>query len=124
MHADEPTSGPWYKLLTRYHWFVLLVAALGWLFDTMDQRIFLISRQTALTELLGYQRGEKGVLSGRDGRQFSPTELQEARDEIDWYSALATAVFMLGWATGGLYFGIMGDRWGRARTMLITILVY
>ena len=46
MHV-EPTASPppaddgvpWYKLLTRYHWFVLVVAALGWLFDTMDQQL-------------------------------------------------------------------------------------
>ena len=31
---------PWYRELTRYHWFVLVVAALGWLFDTMDQQLF------------------------------------------------------------------------------------
>src|SRR5262249_61353191 len=48
----------------------------------------------------------------------------EARNDINWYSGLATAVFMIGWASGGLYFGIMGDRWGRARTMLLTILIY
>ena len=38
MHFDDPTAaattagpdaGPWYRGLTRYHWFVLLVAALG-----------------------------------------------------------------------------------------------
>src|SRR5260370_37210658 len=31
---------------------------------------------------------------------------------------------MVGWASGGLFFGIMGDRWGRAKTMMLTILVY
>ena len=31
---------PWYRELTRYHWFVLIVASLGWLFDTMDQQLF------------------------------------------------------------------------------------
>jgi len=44
--------------------------------------------------------------------------------DITWYSGIATAVFMLGWAAGGLFFGIMGDRWGRAKTMMLTILVY
>src|SRR5690606_17275528 len=36
----------------------------------------------------------------------------------------ATAIFILGWATGGLFFGILGDRIGRAKTMVITILLY
>jgi hypothetical protein len=30
---------PWYCELSSYHWFVLAVAALGWLFDTMDQQL-------------------------------------------------------------------------------------
>ena len=45
-------SSPWYRELTRYHWFVLIVAALGWLFDTMDQQLFNLARAPAMTELL------------------------------------------------------------------------
>ncbi|MFM2094218.1 MAG: hypothetical protein RIS70_1342, partial [Planctomycetota bacterium] len=30
------SNRPWYRELNRYHWFVFIVAALGWLFDTMD----------------------------------------------------------------------------------------
>lgn len=90
---------PWYKLLTRYHWFVLVVAALGWLFDTMDQQLFNLARGPAIRELMG-------------------------REHVQWYGALATTIFMLGWATGGIVFGIMGDRFGRARTMVVTILIY
>ena len=33
-------------------------------------------------------------------------------------------IFLLGWATGGLFFGVLGDRIGRAKTMMITILLY
>ena len=44
-------SGPWYKELNRYHWFVLIVAALGWLFDTMDQQLFNLARVPAMREL-------------------------------------------------------------------------
>ncbi len=33
-------------------------------------------------------------------------------------------IFMIGWASGGLVFGVLGDRIGRAKTMLLTILIY
>lgn len=101
---DDPNDRrPWYQLLNRYHWFVLVVAALGWLFDTMDQQLFNLARNPAVTELLGP----------------SATKTQ-----IDAYGAYATSIFIVGWATGGLFFGILGDRIGRARVMLLTILIY
>jgi predicted MFS family arabinose efflux permease len=31
---------------------------------------------------------------------------------------------ILGWATGGILFGMMSDRWGRVKTMTATLLVY
>jgi MFS family permease len=93
---------PWWQELTRYHWWVLIVAALGWLFDTMDQRIFVLARTPALKDLLP---GTPDAVVGQ-------------------YAGYATAIFILGWATGGLVFGLFGDRWGRTRTMMITILVY
>jgi MFS family permease len=96
-----PQSGtiPWYRELTRYHWFVLIVAALGWLFDTMDQQLFNLARGPAMAEL-------SGTL------------------DVKYAGGLATMIFMIGWATGGIIFGIMGDKFGRARTMVWTILVY
>ncbi|MGE3809035.1 MAG: MFS transporter [Gemmataceae bacterium] len=102
--SDLPDDGrPWFKLLNRYHWFVLIVAALGWLFDTMDQQLFVLARTPALTELLG-----AGV----------------SQSTITAYGGYATTIFIIGWATGGLIFGMFGDRWGRARTMMVTILIY
>lgn len=102
---DPAKQGPWWKLLNRYHWFVLLVAGLGWLFDCLDQQLFLLARAPALTELLG-------------GESAASTEL------VTKYGGYATTIFMFGWATGGLVFGVLGDRIGRARTMIITILMY
>ena len=47
-----PQDVPWWKDLTRYQWFVFIVASLGWLFDTMDQQLFNLARKPAVTELL------------------------------------------------------------------------
>ena len=107
--SDESSTGngPWWKELNRYHWFVLVVAALGWLFDTMDQQLFNLARVPAMRELLAPAPG------------VSP-----AQTDIDFYGGISTSIFLIGWATGGLGFGIMGDRVGRAKTMLLTILLY
>src|SRR5262249_31935854 len=94
---------PWWRELTRYHWFVFVVAALGWLFDTMDQQLFNLARMPAITELAGTTPGDPQVAK---------------------LGGIATMIFMIGWATGGIIFGILGDRIGRARTMMLTILVY
>jgi MFS family permease len=101
--AARSDTRPWYQLLNRYHWFVLVVAALGWLFDCLDQQLFNLARNPAVTELLG-----PGA----------------SKTKIDEYGAYATSIFILGWATGGLFFGVLGDRIGRARVMLLTILLY
>src|SRR4030095_6391103 len=48
--ASKP--GPWWRLLTGYHWFVLLVASAAWFFDCLDQRLFSLARGPALAELM------------------------------------------------------------------------
>jgi MFS family permease len=98
---------PWYRELTRYHWFVFVVAALGWLFDCLDQQLFNLARKPAMHDLLQATLGtvpDNGM--------------------VDEYAGHATAIFLMGWAIGGLFFGILGDRIGRAKTMMFTILIY
>ncbi len=50
--TPEKARGPWYGEMTRYHWFVLAVAAMGWLFDTMDQQLFVLARPAAMVDLV------------------------------------------------------------------------
>src|SRR6185312_6758962 len=85
----------WYRDLTRYHWFVLIVAIMGWMFDTMAQQLFNLARKPAIRELLG-GHASPGV--------------------VDQQAAWATSVFLVGWALGGIIFGVLGDRLGRAKT--------
>jgi MFS family permease len=112
MHfSDEKTPAssvdddgrPWWRLLTRYHWFVFVVAALGWLFDTMDQQLFNLSRTPAIADLLHRSPGD---------------------EQVKIWGGVTTMIFMIGWATGGIIFGVVGDRIGRVRTMVLTILLY
>jgi MFS family permease len=107
--APPATGKPWYRELNRYHWFVLMVASLGWLFDTMDQQLFVLARPDAMADLI----------SGESNADSKALDMRR-RTAGDY----ATSIFIAGWATGGLFFGMLGDRIGRAKTMMITILMY
>jgi MFS family permease len=108
MSNPEMPSVPWWRELTRYHWFVFIVAAVGWLADCMDQQLFVLSRDDAMSELLASQIPDP----------------HERAQQVPKYGGYATAIFLMGWAVGGLGFGVLGDRWGRVRTMLLTIVIY
>ncbi len=99
-HNNDGNSGFWWKNLTSYHWFVFVMAALAWLFDCLDQQIFILFRNDALSTLL-----------------------PEGWD-VKAYGGYATSIFVAGWATGGLIFGSVGDRIGRAKTLTLTVLLY
>ncbi|MDE3166584.1 MAG: MFS transporter, partial [Acidobacteriota bacterium] len=101
--SETGTQHKWYRELSGYHWFVLAVASMGWMFDTMAQQLFNLARKPAVKELLG-----AGASNG----------------VVDQQAAWATAIFMIGWATGGVLFGVLGDRLGRVKTMTMTILTY
>jgi len=93
----------WYRELNGYHWFVISVASMGWMFDTMAQQLFNLARRPAMAQLLG-----PGASSA----------------EISNQAGIATTIFLIGWGLGGILGGILGDRIGRAKTMMITILSY
>ncbi len=107
VNTDAAAGTPWYKELNRYHWFVLIVATLGWMFDTMDQQLFNLARRPAILELLG-ARPDDPAMAG----------------QVAEFAGYSTMIFMIGWATGGIIFGVLGDRLGRVKTMILTILCY
>jgi len=97
------SKDPWYKNVTRYQWLVLLIASLGWMFDIFEGQIFVTTMNEVMSSLLPAGTPE-GV--------------------ADRYNDIALALFLGGGAVGGVFFGMLSDRIGRAKTMLITILVY
>lgn len=104
MHApSQPTPAPWWRQLTGYHWFVFLVASAAWFFDCLDQRLFSLARNPALTTLM---------------------HLPPSAPEVQAFGKVVTAWFLIGWGLGGMVFGALGDRYGRARMLTLTILIY
>lgn len=116
----EPADVPgrplkWYQGLERYCWVVLIISALGWLFDTMDQNLFNLVRAPSLRELL-HPHPENPTLTEKEKKDLA--------DDVKFKGYVVTAIFIVGWATGGWIFGILGDRLGRTKTMIYTILIY
>ena len=93
----------WYAGISRYQWFVLLIASLGWVFDAFEGQIFVASMNEAMPSLV-------------------PAETPAGR--IAFYNNIALGGFLLGGALGGIGFGVLSDRIGRKRTMSWTILCY
>jgi MFS family permease len=83
-------------------WLSFSSAALAWLFDAMDLTIFLLVLYPSVSELIG---------SSDTG-------------QVAAYGGLTLACKLLAWGLGGIAFGIVADRVGRARTMVVTVLIY
>jgi MFS family permease len=73
----------------------------------MDSTIYTLVLQPALQDLLG------GQIHGRVQPEL-----------ISWYGGLILSVFLLGWAVGGVCFGVLADRFGRTRILMWTIVIY
>ncbi len=89
----------WYRELTPYHWFVFVVASAAWFFDCLDQRLFSLARNDAV----------KALAAGADDQALGKQ---------------VTALFLIGWGIGGMIFGALGDRYGRAKMLTLTVLIY
>lgn len=100
------SASSWSHGVTRYQWLVLFVAWLGWVFDAMDATIYAIVLHPALHELLHSSAGP-------------PTT-----EQIGWYGGIIFSIFLIGWAVGGITFGILADRFGRTKVLITTIIIY
>src|SRR5436309_3573954 len=80
-------------------WMALLAALLGWLFDGLEMGLFPLVQSRALGELL------------------------PDAQVVQWQGVI-TSFFLVGAATGGVLFGWLGDRIGRVRSMMLSVLTY
>jgi MFS family permease len=87
---------------TRGKWMALLAAFLGWMFDGLEIGLFPLVARPAMLELLGPQ----------------------GKDHIIFWIVTVTATFLVGAAAGGILFGWLGDRIGRVKAMVWSVLTY
>ncbi len=86
-------------------WLALAAALLGWMFDGFEIGMFPLVGHNALKDVLG------NSIFARPGL------------ENEWFGVIMS-VFLIGAATGGVFFGWFGDRIGRVRSMALSIGTY
>jgi MFS family permease len=90
--------------LSAQQWRSGIAAWLGWLFDGLDMHLYTLVATPFVAQLLD-------VGNQRDAA-------------VGYCGSLIQAAFLVGWALGGGLFGRAGDRLGRARALMLTILTY
>jgi MFS family permease len=93
--------------LTRYQWLVLFAAWLGWGFDVFDGLLFNYVAPLCVPSLLGID-----------------ANTAHGKQETLFWTAALSSLLLLGWAIGGILFGKITDRFGRTRTLLLTMFIY
>ena len=99
---SQPEAGSLAEL-SPAQWKSGIAAWLGWLFDGLDMHLYTLVAVPFVAELLNV-----------------PTNAPS----VGLTSSVIQAAFLAGWAFGGAFFGVIGDRLGRSRTLVLTILTY
>ncbi|NBN95764.1 MAG: MFS transporter, partial [Verrucomicrobia bacterium] len=100
---DTPAEATSLRELSSHQKKSGFAAWLGWFFDGLDLHLYTLVATVFVAELL---------------------VTRESDPDVARYGAVIQAAFLLGWALGGAFFGIIGDRLGRSRTLVLTILTY
>jgi fucose permease len=94
--------------LTPMQWKSGIAAWLGWLFDGLDGYLYILVATPFVAQLL----------------HITDMKSKENAENVSHHAAYIQAAFLIGWALGGAFFGRIGDRFGRSRTISLTILTY
>src|SRR5690349_1681608 len=100
------SAGRWHHDITRTQWLVLAGTTLGWGLDGFAGSLYILVLGPAMSELLP-----------NSGLQAGPAT-------IGYYGGMTVALFLIGWATGGILFGVLADYFGRTRVLSLGILTY
>jgi MFS family permease len=101
-NALQTLSQGWLAGIGKYHLLVFAGCWMGGIFDGMDSTLMSVVMPTAIGELA--RSTDKAIIGP--------------------IAAYVTSLFLVGWMAGGVIFGLVGDKLGRVRSMIFSILLY
>jgi MFS family permease len=113
----------WYEGATRGQWLALTAALLGWMFDGFEMGIFPLVARPALVEVLDLSEDARLAETAPESSVGAAAETR-VNQAVGLWMGIVTAAFLVGAALGGWFFGWLGDRVGRVRAMIFSVLTY
>lgn len=141
MSSPPPTTAVTAALTPAGRWLVLITALLGWLGAGVDMAVTQLVGRSAMIDLLqrsgeldakklatlNKQFGSARKVAG-DSQTIEPSperkQFDAWREKVGSWFTWFMCAFLFGAASGGLLFGWVGDRFGRAKGMAASILCY
>ena len=102
-HPVPPRDATRLSEISPLQWKSGIAAWLGWFFDGLELHLYTLVAGPLVLQLLA---------------------TTAADPQVKQKSAYIQAAFLVGWALGGAFFGRLGDRLGRSRTLALTVLTY
>ena len=102
--SNAPSKEAHLRDISPTQWKSGIAAWLGWFFDGLELHIFTLVATPLVIQLL-------------HATSSSDPNVKEK-------SAYIQAAFLIGWALGGAFFGRLGDKLGRSRTLALTMITY
>ncbi len=97
--------------LSPQQWKSGIAAWLGWMFDGLDMHLYTLVALVFVAQLSQVTT---------DPQLQTEAESSLVKERGAWIQA----AFLVGWALGGGFFGVIADRIGRSRALMLTILTY
>jgi MFS family permease len=102
-HPTPAREATHLREISPQQWKSGIAAWLGWFFDGLELHLYTLVAAPLVLQLLATTADDP---------------------QVKEKSAYIQAAFLVGWALGGAFFGRLGDRLGRSRTLALTVLTY